>query len=177
MAANSSSLISLGAVVGLEPAADEAEAQPADLHRLPVEHPVAGPEVVAAQAGHVHVAVGQVGRRGHGGEQLGVLGAHVALDVVAGVAVEARPQLGRHRPGLVEALGGAQGDELPGPFGAEQIGEDALAVVVVVDEQDEITETDQRVGAVSRGRQCVGPAVYVTDHMDPHAGNPTSYAC
>ena len=40
---------------------------------------------------------------------------------------------------------------------------------VVVEEEDQVAEADQRVGAVARPGQRVGPAVHVADHMNPHA--------
>jgi hypothetical protein len=92
----------------------------------------------------------------------------VAFDVLARVAVERRPQARGHGPGLVEPLGRAQRDELGGPLGAEQGGEDALRVVVVVDEKDQVTQADQRVRAVARPGQRVDPAMDIADDMDPH---------
>ncbi|MGH3409072.1 MAG: hypothetical protein ACRDRJ_42220 [Streptosporangiaceae bacterium] len=56
-------------------------------------------------------------------------------------------------------------------LGAEQVREDALAVVGVVDEQQQVAQADQRVGVVPGPGQRVGPAVDVTDYVDPHRVN------
>ena len=51
---------------------------------------------------------------------------------------------------------------------AEQVGEDALAVVGVVEEQQQVAQADQGVRAVARAGQCVRAAVYVAHHVDSH---------
>ena len=43
-----------------------------------------------------------------------------------------------------------------------------LAVVGVVDEQQQVAQADQRVRAVTGPPERVGPAMDVTDHVDPH---------
>ena len=52
---------------------------------------------------------------------------------------------------------------------AEQVGEDAPRVVGVVEEQQQVTEADQRVRAVAGPAERIGPAVHVTHHMHPHS--------
>jgi hypothetical protein len=89
--------------------------------------------------------------------------------VGARVAVKAGPQLRRHRSGLVEPLRRAQRDELLGRLGTEQIGKDALRVVRVVNEQQQVTQADQRVSAVPRCGQRIGPAMHIADHVHSHA--------
>ena len=63
-----------------------------------------------------------------------------------------RRQLAR----LGEAAGGAQLHDPVGVLDAEQLGEDAARVVGVVEEEDEIAQADQRVGAVTRLREVLG---------------------
>ena len=41
-------------------------------------------------------------------------------------------------------------------------------MVGVVQEQQQVAEADQRVGAVTGAPQRVSPAVHVADHVDPH---------
>ena len=53
-------------------------------------------------------------------------------------------------------------------LGAEQVGEDALAVVGVVEEQEQVAQADQRVGTVGRAGQRIRAAVYVAHHVDSH---------
>ena len=79
-----------------------------------------------------------------------------------------REQAERVLPGLVEFLRGPQLDVPGRRFGAEQIGEDALAVVGIVEEQEQVAQADQRVGAVGRPGQRVRTAVYVAHHVDSH---------
>ena len=81
---------------------------------------------------------------------------------------------GKHRPQM--------GHRFAGTSNFEEVvdlkkTEDALAVVVVVDEKNQISEADERVGAVPGPGQRVGPAMHITDYMDPHAGNPMSCPC
>ena len=83
------------------------------------------------------------------------------------VTVQLGPQLTGHPPGLVEPLEVAQLDEPAGLLGAEQVGEDALPVIGVVDEQQQITQADQRVRATRAGQR-VRAAMHITDHVDPH---------
>ncbi|GGV16270.1 hypothetical protein GCM10010245_28140 [Streptomyces spectabilis] len=48
-------------------------------------------------------------------------------------------------------------------------------MIRVVEEEHEIAQADDGVGAVARAGQILGVAVHVTDHMDPetwHAGHP-----
>ena len=73
-----------------------------------------------------------------------------------------------HLPRLVEPAGRPQLDQPPGLLGAEQAGKDPLAVVGVVDEQQQVAEADQRVGAVAGRAQRIGPAMNVAYHVDPH---------
>ena len=53
-------------------------------------------------------------------------------------------------------------------LGPEQVGEDALAVVGVVEEQEQVAQADQRVGAVGRAGQRIRAAVDVAHHVDSH---------
>src|SRR5260370_81969 len=71
-------------------------------------------------------------------------------------------------PGLVDLLRGAQLDVFTRRLLAEQVGEDALAVVGVVEEQEQVAQADQRVGAVARAGQRIRAAVYVAHHVDSH---------
>ncbi len=137
---------------------------------------MAVPDVVAPQTGQVDVAVGEVGGRGHGGEDARVLLADGSLDVVARLPAEGRPQRGGHAPRLLEAAGRAQRDELRRPLLAEHLAEDALRGVVVVDEEDQIAEADEHVGALSRAGEGVRAPVDVTDDMDPHDGHRSTRA-
>jgi hypothetical protein len=76
------------------------------------------------------------------------------------------PQPGPELPGLREAAGGAQLDEAAGVLRAEQVGEDAARVVRVVEEEEEVPQADQGVGAVTGPGQVTGVAVHIADDMD-----------
>src|SRR5262249_49762420 len=77
-------------------------------------------------------------------------------------------QAERELPGLVELPRRAQLDVLPGRLGPEQVGEDALAMVVVVEEQQQVTQADQRVGTVGRAGQRICPGVHIAHYVDSH---------
>jgi len=151
-----------------QPAADEAKGPTAKLDPLPVQYALAWPQVRVPHARNIDVAVCQVGRRRQGREQLRVLPRRRSLDVQGAIAAQRGPQPRRHRAGLVESLLGTQRDVLPRRLRAEEFGENALPVIGVVDEQQQIAEADQRVCAVGCGGQRVGPAVHVADHVNPH---------
>jgi len=53
-------------------------------------------------------------------------------------------------------------------LGPEHAAEDAGGRVVVVDEVDQVTQHEQRVGAVARPAQRLGVAVDVRDDVHPH---------
>jgi hypothetical protein len=63
---------------------------------------------------------------------------------------------------------GAEADQFTGSLGSEQVGEDALTVVRVVYEKQQVTEADQGICAVAGRSQGVGPAMNVAYHVDPH---------
>ena len=124
--------------------------------------------MIGPQPRDVDVAVGQVGRRRHRREQLGVLRGHGRVDGGAWLAGERRPEPGRELARRVELLRGPQRDELPRRFGAEQVGEYPARMVRVVEEKQQVAEADQRVSAVAGAAERVGPAVHIADHVDPH---------
>jgi hypothetical protein len=62
----------------------------------------------------------------------------------------------------------AQLDQLARLLRAEQAGKDPLAVVGVVDEQQQIAEAYQCVSALPGRFERVGAAMDVADHVDPH---------
>jgi hypothetical protein len=148
------------------PYADEAEDPPADLDPLAVQDGGARARVLPPQRRHVDVAVGRVRRCRERREHLGVLLAHRLLDRRRPVHADPAPQPGAEFPGLLEAPGGAEFDEAVGVLDAEQVGEDAAGVVGVVEEEDQVAETDQGVGAVAGSGQVTGVAVHVADHVD-----------
>ena len=43
-----------------------------------------------------------------------------------------------------------------------------LGGVRIVEEEDQVTEADQRIGASSGSSQCIDVAVHVADHMQTH---------
>src|SRR6266487_3843749 len=151
-----------------QPAADETERPAAKLNPLPVEHMLARPQVRLPQAGYVDVAVGQVRRRRHDREQLRVLPRRRRLDMAGRFAVQPGPEPCGHRPGRIESLRRPQVNELARRRRTEQVGEYPPPVVGVVNEQQQIAQAEQRVRAVGRDGQCIGPAVHVADHMNPH---------
>ena len=79
------------------------------------------------------------------------------------------PQPRAELAGLLEAAGGAQLHDAVGVLDAEQVGEDAAGVVGVVEEEHEVAEADQGVGAVAGPGQVPAVAVHVADHVDAHA--------
>ena len=158
-----------GPVHRAQPAAHETERPAAEFHPLAVEHLMAGPQVLGPHPRDVDVAVGQVRRGRQRGEQLSVLAGRCRLHVRGRVAAEPGPQPRRHLPGLIESLRGAQRDELLGGLRAEQVGKNAVPVVRVVHEQQQVAEADKGVRAVGRALQRVGPAMHITDHVHPHA--------
>ncbi|GAA3067082.1 hypothetical protein GCM10020000_59190 [Streptomyces olivoverticillatus] len=107
---------------------------------------------------------------GEGGEELGVLLADRRLD--GRLAVDAVPQQPPQLAGLLEAARGAQRDDTVGVLDAEELGEDAARVVGVVEEEHQVAQAHQGVGAVARPGQSFGVAVYVADHVDSHTDHP-----
>ena len=83
------------------------------------------------------------------------------------VTVQLGPQLPGHPPGFVEPLGIPQLDEAASLVRAEQVGEDALPVVRVVDEQQQITQADEGVRATRAGQR-IRAAMHIADHVNPH---------
>jgi hypothetical protein len=81
-------------VGGAQPAADEPEGPPVELDPLTVQDLLPRPHVLGPQLRQVNIAVGQVGRNRHRGEQLGVLPSHGRLDVLTGVPAKLAPQRG-----------------------------------------------------------------------------------
>ena len=67
---------------------------------------------------------------------------------------------------------GAQRDEGDRGVGAEQFGKDAGAGVGVVQEEHEVTEAHQHVGAVAGPGERLDAAVHVAHHVDPHGAEP-----
>src|ERR1700722_20176503 len=127
-----------------------------------------GLDVPLPHPGDVDVAVGQVGGFGEGTEQLGVLPGHRGLEQAGPALPPGREQAERELPGLVELLLGAQLDVLARRLGPEQVGEDALPMVGVVEEQQQVAQADQRVGTVGRAGQRIRAAVYIAHHVDSH---------
>jgi hypothetical protein len=153
---------------GPQATADEPEAQPADVDGLAVEQRDAVAQVLGVEMRQVDVAVGEVGGGRERREQLRVLTADRRLHDGGAVALEAGPEPARPFPGLVEPHLGAQLNPPADGVGAEQAAHDPAAVVVVVDEQDQVAQADKRVGARRGGRERVRPSVHVAHHMDPH---------
>ena len=123
----------------------------------------------------VDVAVREVRGRRHGREQLGVLAVARPARCAARLAVRATPTApGRTRAASSKRFWPSQRDEAVGVLLAEQVGEDALRVVVVVDEQHQVAEADERVRAVPGARQRVRAAMDVAHHMDPHGLDPAT---
>lgn len=142
---------------------DETEDAAADLDPLAVEDGGARGGVLRPQGRHVDIAVGRVRRFRERGEHLGVLLAHRLLDRRGPVGADARPQPGTERARLLEATGGAQLDDAVGVLHAEEVREDAARVVGVVEEEDQVTEADQSVGAVAaRARSRALPCTSLT---------------
>src|SRR5262249_59706032 len=86
-----------------------------------------------------------------------------------GVAAGALPQAGRQVTGLAESLRGPQRDVPPCRVRAEQLGEYPVGFIGVVHEQEQVAKAEQGVRAGPGGAQGTGPAVYVADHVNPHA--------
>src|SRR6185437_13779794 len=103
------------------------------------------------------------------GEQLRVLARRRRLHVRGRVAAERGPQTGRHLPGLVEPLRGAQRDELFRCLRPEQVGKNPVLVVGVIYKQQQVTKTDEGIRAVGCALERVGAAMHITDHVHPHA--------
>src|SRR4029077_5893118 len=103
-----------------------------------------------------------------GTEYVGVLPLHRRLEEAGPALRPGREKAKRVLPGLVEPLGGAQPDVRGRRLRPEQVGEDTLAVVGVVEEQEQVTQADQGVRAVARAGQRVRAAVYVAHHVDSH---------
>lgn len=125
-----------------------------------------GLEVVRPQRRQVDIAVRQVGRLGHRAEQLGVLRPDRVFEYRAGIPVERAPQLLAEDARLVEPPGRPQGDQPLGVVRAEQRGEDPAARVLVVQEQHQVAEADQHVGAVTGPGERLDTAVDVADHVN-----------
>ena len=62
-----------------------------------------------------------------------------------------------------------QFDVDPGRLRSEQVGEDALPVVGIVEEQQQVAQADHRVGPAARAGQRVRPPVHVAHHVNSHA--------
>jgi hypothetical protein len=53
-------------------------------------------------------------------------------------------------------------------LGAEQVRKYALAMVGVVNEQQQVTEADQCISTLAGYAERVGPAMYIAYHVHPH---------
>ena len=78
--------------------------------------------------------------------------------------------------GLFETSRSAQLDDVIRVLDAEELGEDAARVIGVIKKEDQVPETDQGVGALSRPRETLGVAMNIADHMHAHGGQPNAVA-
>src|SRR5262249_11749626 len=99
----------------------------------------------------------------------GVLPPYRGLEEAGPALRPGREQAQRVFPGLVELPRGAQGDVPARCFGAEQVGEDALAIIGVVEEKQQGAQANQPGRAPGRAGQRIRAAVYVAHHVDSHA--------
>jgi len=152
----------------LQPAPHEPDPQPVEFGNLAVEGVLALTNVLVPQPRNVDVAVRHVRGSRHRREQRCVLPADRCIEDLASAALDPAPQQVAVIASGVVATGGAELDKRAGVLLAEDVSEDAAAVVGVVDEEHEVPEAHERIGAVPGTGECLGGTVDVADHVKPH---------
>src|SRR6266545_4036405 len=150
--------------------ADEADAQPVDVHRFAVQVLDPRPEQVAELLREVDVAVRQVGPIGERGEHGLVLGAGSGPDQAADLRLTPGHPLAEDLARLVEAPGGTDTGEAPCRLRPVHVHHDPLQRPVVQEVQ-EVTAHQQHIRAGALDAQLLRGAMDVGNDLDPNGSS------